>query len=333
VEDGSVRVVDPGIPTGPISPRVMLNMFLGVIGGSLLAMVLAFGRENMDDTVHTKEQVQKATDGVPVLGMIPNIRVSDPTNKLRKNKVRNNAAAHPSARLVTGRDPRSPVSEAYRSLRTNITFSNPDHPPQTLLFTSALPEDGKSTTSSNLAITLVQQGSRVLLIDADLRRGLLHVAFDVKNAPGLSEVLIGQAALAEAVQTISVGEDEDHVLKLLPTGTLPPNPAELLGSKRMEVVLAQLATNFDTIIIDAPPLTVVTDAAVLSTKVDGVILIARAAKTNEGALRYAVDQLNNVRAPISGVVLNDLDFKRDGRANSVYGPYAHYYKQYYGKKG
>ena len=331
VEDGSVRIVDPGLPNGPISPRVVLNMGLGVILGLLLAMGLAFLREHMDDTVHTKEQVQQAAGGVPVLGMIPRIQVRRVRNGRRPSELQENGTGHLGDRLVTGRDPRSPVSEAYRSLRTNITFSNPDRPPKTIVFTSPLPQDGKSTSSANLAITLVQQGARVLLLDADLRRGVLQKAFDVPSVPGLSEVLSGQAVTSEAVQQISVGEDQ--VLEFLPTGTLPPNPAELLGSRRMEVLLRELEGRYDNILLDAPPLTVVTDAALLGTKADGVILIARAAMTNEGALRYAVDQLENVRAKIIGVILNDLDFKRDGRANSVYGPYAHYYKQYYGQKG
>ena len=160
---------------------------------------------------------------------------------------------------------------------------------------------------------------------------MLHTIFDVPREPGLSEVLNGQTALDEGLRQITVGADS--VLDLLPTGTLPPNPAELLGSKRMRALLRELEDRYKAVILDSPPLTVVTDAAVLGTKAEGVILVARAAVTSEGALPYSVDQLNSIRASVVGVVLNDLDFKRDGRYGSAYGQYDYYYKSYYGIRG
>jgi capsular exopolysaccharide synthesis family protein len=226
-------------------------------------------------------------------------------------------------RLVTGRDPRNPVAEAYRSLRTNITFARLDDPAKTLVFTSPMPGDGKTTSAANLAITLVQQGIRTLLVDADMRRGLLHTVLGAPRDPGLSNVLFGKTPLEQAIRTIDLGESGS--LDFLPTGVLPPNPAELLGSARMRGLLEKLEERYEMIILDAPPLNVVTDAALLGTNADGVVLIARAASTDIAGLAYAMELLRNVRAPALGVVLNDVDFKRDIRHQGSYGYYQYYY--------
>jgi capsular exopolysaccharide synthesis family protein len=231
--------------------------------------------------------------------------------------------------LVTGRDPRNPVSEAYRGLRTNITFSNPEDPPKTIVLTSAVPQDGKSTSAANLCITLAQQGMHVLLVDADLRRGVLNSVFGTPREPGLTNVLLGRLSSREAIRSVNLGESGS--VDFLSTGTLPPNPAELLGSKRMGELLEGLEEDYDLVIIDSAPLTVVTDAAVLGTNADGVILVARASHTDRGAIAYAVEQLRAVRAPVLGCVLNDVDSRRDGRYRSSYGRYGHYHQDYYGK--
>jgi len=305
--------------------------------GMMLGVGVAFGREFLDDTVHTREDLEGATGGAPVIGIIPRIRGGSSVNGRGKGKGKHpagspmeNGVGALEARLVTGRDPRSPVSEAYRGLRTNITFSNPDRPPKSLVFTSPLPQDGKSTTASNLAITLTQQGLRVILVDGDLRRGVLNTVFRVTREPGLSNVLAGQNTLAEAIRRVELGES--GVLRFLPTGALPPNPSELLGSERMSTLLRSLEESFDIVIIDCAPLGVVTDAAILGTKVDGVLLVARASTTEKGALAFATDQLRRVRAPILGTVLNDVDYRRDSRYSSAYGRYGYHYQYYYGEK-
>ncbi len=328
IQDPSVRIIDPAIlPPEPIRPRTLLNLLLGAVLGGMLGVGIAFTREYMDDTIHTREDIQRATGNAPILGMIPRIRGESPS----ATSGATGDTGHLEDRLVAGRDPRNPVSEAYRSLRTNLTFSNPDSPPRIIVFTSPLPQDGKSTSAANLAITLAQQGHKTLLIDADLRRGVLNNVFGTPREPGLSNVLAGHAHAGEAIHQVALGHS--GTISFMPSGPFPPNPAELLGSARMKSVIEALEDQFDFIILDSAPLTIVTDAAVLGTKVDGVVLVARANKTEKGALTYAVEQLHNVRAPVLGTVLNDVDYRRDSRYSSRYGRYGYYYQYYYGPDG
>jgi capsular exopolysaccharide synthesis family protein len=212
------------------------------------------------------------------------------------------------SRLVAGRNPRGSASEAYRTLRTNLTFAQFEKPPKTLVFTSPAPGDGKSTSSSNLAITLAQQGLRSILIDADMRRGAMHTALDTTNKPGLSDYLVGKSSLEDIIRAVHL---EDANFDFIPTGTLPPNPAELLASTRMQALLEHLDGEYDAVIFDAPPLNIVTDAAVLGARTDGVIVVVRAGVTDRAAVRYAFDQLKAVHARVLGCVLNDVDSKRD----------------------
>lgn len=326
VEDATVRVIDPAIlPAEPVKPRTLLNLLLGFVLGGMLGVGIAFLREYLDETIHTREDVQAATRGAPVLGMIP--RIKEAVGSGRTGSVPTGTPGELNSRLVTGRDPRNPVSEAYRSLRTNLTFANPDHPPKTIVITSALPQDGKSTSAANLAITLAQQGTKALLVDADLRRGVLNNVFGTPREPGLTTILTGACGLADAIHKVDLGES--GTLDFLPSGGYPPNPAEILGSQRMRSLIEALEERYDVIILDTAPLTVVTDAAVLGTKADGVLLIARANSTEKGALTYSVEQLKNVRATILGTVVNDVDFRRDSRYYSSYGKYGYYYHYYY----
>jgi tyrosine-protein kinase Etk/Wzc len=350
VEDPSVRVVDPAIlPERPVRPVAQLNLALAAIVGLVLGVALSFVREQMDSAVHTREDVQTAT-GINVLGLIPRIAAAlgskagmressgrrfssrvasrfslsrlSPFPATRAQAAAASADAPYEGRLVTGTDPRNPVSEAYRALRTNITFANPDRPPRTMVFTSPMPGDGKSTSAANLAITLAQQGQRVLLVDADLRRGLLNNLFDVPRDPGLSNVLLAGTPIERAVREVDLGAGGR--LAFLPTGTLPPNPAELLGSEKMRVLIAELEGRYDAILFDSPPLNLVTDAALLGAACDGVVLVGRAGVTTATGLAYAIDQLRAVRAPVLGAVLNDVDFKRDMRYYGEYKSYGAY---------
>lgn len=314
--DPSVRVVDPAIePLKPISPNKPLDIVLALILGIALGGGIAFVRENLDTTIHTREELQVETGAVPVLGLIPRIRDTvAATNGARRPiwRIRTRpAVASPElirARLVAGRNPRGSASEAYRALRTNLAFSQPEKAPRTIVFTSAAPGDGKSTSSSNLAITLAQQGLRSILIDADMRRGAMHVAFETSERPGLSDYLLGGLSLEEIIRRVKL---DDVGLDFIPRGTIPPNPAELLATTRMQALLEHLEGEYDTVIFDAPPLNVVTDAAVLGARTDGVLVVVRAGVTDRSALRFALHQLSAVRARVLGCVLNDIDEKRE----------------------
>lgn len=348
VADPSVRVIDAAIvPDRPIRPKRPLIVVVGAFLGLLLGAGVSFLREGMDRAVHTSEDVQRLTGG-HVLALIPHIQTGSAAGRLANSGVfRRLASALGAANmspggsqqpvvaradsqavgsaLVAGIDPRSPVSEAYRALRTNITFASADQAARTLVFTSPMPGDGKSTTTANLAVTLAQTGTRVLLVDADLRRGTLHAVFGLPRDRGLSDAVLGAAQLSEVIQPVRIGENVR--LDLLTTGTLPPNPAELLGSRRMRELLARLQGEYEMILIDSPPVNVVTDAAVLGTIADGVVLVARAGATSDADLRFAMTQVNSVRAPVLGVVLNAIDFRRDARYQSGYGYREYYYYQ------
>jgi len=317
VEDASVRVIDPSIlPERPIWPKKVLSLLLALIVGLALGVGAGVAREHLDTTVHTREDAQRATGGLPVLGLIPRIAPSAGAGPRWSRKPAF------TDRLIVGREPLGPVAEAYRSLRTNITYSRADAAPRTLVFTSATPGDGKSTTALNLALTLGQQELRCLLIDADLRRGVLHRVLGLAGEPGLSNVLLGKAQLSDALRRVDLGAGGS--LDLLPCGFSPPNPAELLGSSRMRDLLKKLEESYDMVILDAPPLNLVTDAALLGRNAEGVVLVARAGFSERGALSYAIEQLAAVRAPTLGLVLNDVNPRTDAHYGS-YSPTAHYY--------
>jgi tyrosine-protein kinase Etk/Wzc len=321
VEDPSVRVMDPAIPPlKPIRPNAPLSFTLAIVLGLVLGLGVAFAREQMDNTIHNRDELQEMSEHVPVLGILPRIRlVQGERRSARRFFVparRNGDHAAEYRRVAGNRLAGGAVSEAYRTLRTNIAFTQLDAPPKVLVFTSALPGEGKSTSACNLAITLAQQGLRVALIDADLRRGSLHESFaGVSEEPGLSNVLLGSIPVAQALHPVEV---EGAQLLFMPTGTAPPNPAELLASPRVPQLLDELKPALDAIVIGTPPLNIVTDAAILGSRVDGVVVVVRAGVTERDAYRYALEQLSAVHARVLGCVLNDVDGTGDG---------------YYGRRG
>ncbi|MBR3118223.1 CpsD/CapB family tyrosine-protein kinase [Oceanobacillus profundus] len=227
----------------------------------------------------------------------------------RKRQFKNNKMRH----LITKISPRSPISEQYRTVRTNLQFASADEEIQTLLLTSAGPSEGKSMTTANLAVVYAQQGKKVLLIDADLRKPTIHYTFRLDNLKGLSNVLVGDIPLQEAVVPSAVQD-----LDLISCGPIPPNPSELLGSKRMQRMIAEARELYDVIIFDTPPVLAVTDAQILSAFVDGSILVVRSKSTETESAQKAVESLKAVNAKILGTVLNDRDKKESN----------HYY--YYG---
>lgn len=233
-------------------------------------------------------------------------------------------SSEPEARLDLS-EAGAPAAEAFGSLQTNLVYSVPDTPPRLIVFTSALPGDGKTTTTVNLALALTQRGRRVLLIDADLRRGTVHLLLETSREPGLSDVLRGGLSLEAARRTVAVGAE--GVLEYLTTGALPPNPTGMVESEAMRVLLARAREVYDAVIVDSPPMNVVTDAALLGLYADGVVLVARSGVTHGAALGYAMEQLRHVQARVLGVVLNDIDFDRDAAYDPAYRYYR--YDQYY----
>ena len=323
VRSGDVRVVDPAIePSRPIRPRKVRGLALALFFGFLAGTGLAAARDQIDERIRSRQDLVRLTQA-PVLAVIP--RIAGAKSNGRKNGTLANSRARP---LVAGDAALrgSPASEAYRAFRTNVTFLNVDRPLQTVLVTSPGPSEGKSTCAGNLAATLVQQDAEVLLVDADLRRGVIHQMFDRSSEPGLTNVLKGDVGLDEAVRETEVSKGA--LLHYLPTGTLPPNPSELLGSKHMSSLVETLRGRYEVVLFDSPPLNLVTDAAVLGTLADGVILVARAGITLQGAFEFARGQLEAVGAPLCGVVLNDADGSGRGRyyGGGDYGYYRQYYK-------
>lgn len=214
-----------------------------------------------------------------------------------------NGSANGIERLISFANPRSPVAEAYRQLRTNIQFSSLDRPLKTILITSTNPEEGKSTTLANLAVSLAQARHSVVLVDCDLRRPSLHEMFGLRNSEGLTSCLLNPQA-----DHLPLQESGIEFLRLLTSGALPPNPSELLGSQRMGEVIQILRQQADYVLFDAPPIIAVTDAAVLATRVDGVLLVIRAGKTRREMAQKAKALLEKVNAHILGVVLNNVKF-------------------------
>lgn len=210
--------------------------------------------------------------------------------------------------------PKSIVSEAYRSIRTNIQYSSLDNEVKSMVVTSADPGEGKTTTVCNLAFTFAQSEKKTIIIDCDLRKPSIHKQFKLSNLIGLSDVLVGDKELDEAVNNYS-----DN-LSILTSGKIPPNPSEMLGSKAMGLLLERIKSKYDVIMIDSPPLLAVTDAQILSTKVDGVILVVKAESTKKNSLLQAKDLLNKVRGNILGVILNKVENKK--------GKYLYYYGNY-----
>jgi tyrosine-protein kinase Etk/Wzc len=328
---GQVRIIDPARPPQePVRPRKKLNLLLGFIVGIGLGVGLTFLFEYMDNTVRTIEDVERI--GVTVLGSIPMIKEEEAMKRLKvlpaSMNGKNGSLEGPEARrmvsrLITHFAPKSPISEAYRTFRTNIQYTKLDREIKALLVTSPGPGEGKSTSVANLAITMAQMGSKVLLIDSDLRRPILHSIFNIDRRVGLSNVLVGRATIEKAAQTTEIEN-----LFVMPCGTLPPNPSELLGSSAMKTTLDEMKEKFDIVLFDSPPIIAVTDAAVLSSQLDGVILVIKSGQTDREAAFRASSLLKNVKTRILGALLNGVHIE------SMYGSYYYYYHYYYyGKDG
>ncbi len=320
---GNVRIIDQAIPPkSPVSPKTKLNLFLGLLIGLGLGTGLAFMMEYMDSSLRTAEDVENL--GLPLLITIPSIKPVQSNGVLgRFTSFEDKEAEAINERLVCHLKAKSPIAEAYRTMRTNILFSAPENPKHVIMITSSGPKEGKSTSVSNLAITFSQMGTKTLLIDGDLRRPMVHKLFNIEKSVGLTNVLVGKTSLAETVRQI----DELPNLDILTCGIIPPNPSELLGSVKMKNLLSHARNEYGMIFIDTPPIIAVTDPSVLSPLVDGVVLVIRSGVTQREAVVRAIDQLRRVEAPMLGILLNDL------RVGDMYGSYYYYYYYYYDSDG
>jgi capsular exopolysaccharide synthesis family protein len=319
----NLDLVDEARPTMvPTKPNWELYPAIGLGVGLFLGIAFAFMRENLDESIVTTDQVEKI-GLLPVLSYIPLIRSED----LQRPKQAGEAGSgvNPLEQSLLISRPNAPAAEAYRALRTAILLSSADEPIRVLLTTSPLGGDGKSTISYNLAVAFAQHGRRVLVLDADMRKPSAHTFFHAPKAPGLSEVLTGSLTFADAM----IQHESLPNLCLIPSGTTPPNPAELLDSKRFDALIEEAKKQFDLIIIDSPPVLMVTDPVILSTKTDGVLIVLRSQKTTKPVLRRAVEVLSRSYGRKLGFVVNGMDTK----SVEYYYTYGYYGdNKYYGEE-
>lgn len=315
---GNVRIIDKALPPeDPIKPKKKINLLLGALLGLGLGLGMALFVERLDNSLKSIEDVERS--GLSILGSIPMIKSSNKDRNIRKEvKSEDYQIKKIASNLVTHFEPKSPISEAYRTFRTNLQFARLDSPMKTILVTSPGPGEGKSTTVANLAITMAQMGTKTILVDSDLRRPVLHSIFSQQKAPGLTNYLAGNVPLGEIIQPTPIEN-----LSLLTCGVLPPNPSELLGSKKMRMLLEELKEKYEMILFDSPPVIAVTDAAVLSTQLDGVVLVVSSGSTSREALVRGITLLENVKGRLLGGVLNKI------KVESIYGSYHYYYYYHY----
>ena len=299
---GAELVTGATVPASPVEPKPVRSAVLGALVGLMLGVGLAFLVEYLDDSVKTKDDFEREVGGgVPVIGLIPSISTW---------------RAKDDALVVSISDPRSPAAEAYRTLRTSIQFLALDQPMRTLQVTSANAREGKTTTLVNLGVSLAKAGQRVVIVCCDLRRPRVHDFFGLSNETGLTSVLLGKVPLTGALQDVP----DQNRLMLLASGPLPPNPSELLSSKRTIEVLTSLQNEADIVLLDSPPVLPVTDALVLSGRVDATLLVAVSGSTTIKEVGRAAELLRQVDAPLVGLVLNGVD--EDGS----YGYGSQYYR-------
>ncbi|HKP84078.1 MAG TPA: polysaccharide biosynthesis tyrosine autokinase [Pyrinomonadaceae bacterium] len=319
----NISIVDyaltPDSPVGPNRARTVIAAFFLSIG---LGLGLALFFEYLDDTVHSTEEVERVLH-LPALAVIPSVgsatrrRVLSSSTALQKQ----NGNGNGNSELLMNVDGRSPLAEAYRHLRTSVLLSTAGRAPKSLLVTSSLPGEGKTTTAVNTAISLAQTGASVVIIDADMRRPRLQSIFDMRGNEGLSSILSSE--ISESDMLAMVKNDEESGLNVLTSGPIPPNPAELLGSDQMRRLLAALQANYTHVVVDSPPVSSFTDGVLISTMVDGVLLVVHGGKSSRHIVRRSKQLLSDVGAKIFGVVLNNVNLQ----SHDYY-----YYQSYYGQK-
>jgi capsular exopolysaccharide synthesis family protein len=331
VPDSSASMLDDAVSADMRANSSQTLIFaVAVFSGLMVGVGVAFLRDWLDTTIHDEADL-RAIVGVPVVGIIPNLQQQARSGAYRLppapdgavGGARDQAAASGSSAPGSAREYHTPAAEAYRALRTNLNYLTPPRAPRVIVVTSALPGDGKTTTVVNLAITLAQQGQRVILIDAETRRGTVHEAFGIPPSPGFFDLMYGQASPGECIRRVSM--ETGGSVDVLPLGSSPSvNPADLLVSTRLQPLFDRLRQQYDYVLLDTPPLNLFTDAALIASNADALLLVARSDKTDRDELKFAVAQLRNVQVVLAGAVLNDVELRRGSRYRQGYGYYYEY---------
>jgi len=328
----NIKIIDRAlVPGGPFTPNTRKNLLMALLVGLIGGLGLIFAVEYMDNTVKGPEDAEKLT-GLPSLGIIPHLS-ADGTKKHNgqtgtygfsygaENAVGDKTMPEVNEiELINHLFPKFSISEDYRTVRTSILFSNADRQPKTICFTSSHPQEGKTATVSNMAVSFAQLEGKVLLVDCDMRKPRLHKVFKVRNMVGLSGCLTGKVSFEDAVQKTGIEN-----IWILPSGPHPPNPAELLNSRRMKELLAEVRERFDIVLLDTPPVLAVIDPVTISSITDCTVLVVRAGKTTRKPLARAVAEIRKAKSEIVGVIFNEVKIGRQGDA----GPYYHYYQYEY----
>jgi capsular exopolysaccharide synthesis family protein len=321
----NIHVVDYAIaPEEAVAPSRLMSVLAALVLSLAFGSALALFLEYLDDTVRSTDDVENLLR-LPALAVIPSIEGSKGRRLLASGTATGNGNGDGRSELLIRADSRSSLAEAYRQLRTSVLLSTAGHAPKTLLVTSSVPSEGKTTTAVNTAISLSQTGAKVLVIDGDMRRPRLHNIFEIENRQGLSTILSSEFGEAEILSMIT--QHEDGNLYLLTSGPVPPNPAELIGSEQMRRLIETLEDNFTHIVIDSPPIASFTDGVLIAAMVDGVLLVVHAGKSSRGIVRRSRQLLQEVGAKIFGVVLNNANL----RSQDGYYYYQSYYHQSYYK--
>lgn len=296
----SVVQVEPATPNPiPVEPNLPLNTILAAVVSMLLCAGAIIAREAYNDTIKTPEDITRRFN-LPVLGVI-------------------NHQPESTDNPITIREPRSPIAESYRTLRTNVSFASVDRPLRTLMVTSAEPGDGKTTTICNLGVVMAQNGKKVVIADCDLRRPRIHTYFGLPNRHGMSTLFSHDDSL-----TVVRNKTVVDGLSVITSGSLPPNPAEIMGSQKLQSILGTLLQSAEIILIDTPPILTVSDAATLAPSLDGMLLVVRPGKTRISALRQTMEQLRQVNARVLGIIMNDVITRGN--------PYGYRYNYYHNYK-
>jgi len=326
----NIWVIDKGeVPRNPVSPKKQLNLMLALIFGLAGGIVLCFLLDYLDNTVKGDEDIEKLF-GLSSLGVVPYL----PPDGVKRGKNSGYYGtyrysykdyAHASEEsmpeikeieLVNFHYPQISLSEDYRTIRTSLLLSHAGNPPKVIVFTSAMSKEGKSSTVANMAVSFAQLEERVLVIDADMRKPRIHKIFDVDNSAGLSGYLAGKTFIRNAIQKSSI----DNVW-ILPAGLIPPNPAELLNSKKMKELIDVVKKGYDIILIDSPPVLAVVDSVIVSTLADGTVFIVKTGNTTYKMLSNAIEELNKANAKVLGLVFNEI---KAGRGEYYYMDYYRY---------